>query len=149
MPTLPKKLSCYICEKALDLHTPADAERCREAGHEIVYGNVGLNNQMRWLHAIELTTKEPDRIGTQCCAVCYCFLPGDWGEVERPDGTKICGACALDTVHNCYENAENISIPDSYMGSNDSVDFWRCSVCHRTITVGELLKMREADANNS
>jgi hypothetical protein len=148
MPTLLKTLLCYHCGEIIGRHSIDASIKCREAHHELVHGRAGLNNQMSWLHAIELTTKEPDRIGTQCCAVCFCFLPGHWGTVKRPDGINICGACARDIDHNCYENAQHINTQDSYMGSGDSENFWQCSICKRTITVGELLEMREADANH-
>lgn len=138
MPTLILNLKCYVCGRELQEHSESEAKFCREQVHERIHGKRGLHNQQEWLYAIELTTKEPNRIGTQCCKKCRCFLPGKWGTVGRSSG-NVCGQCAREEVHDCYANAVHIVIPGSRMG-DPTEDFWQCKMCERKITVDEFLK---------
>jgi len=97
MPTLLLTYECMICGEAIMRHGPSEADKCRKLIHERVHGRGKLNDQSRWLHAMELTKLEPARIGTQCCWICRCFLPGLWGTVTMNDGKRICGQCARDS----------------------------------------------------
>lgn len=143
MPTAKMDALCLNCSRPINEHSGDEANTCHDAVHEAMYCEGGYHDQQKWLHDWHLTEKEPHRIGSQCCAICRAFLPGDWGTVRRPEG-NICGACARDDEHDCYANAVHISIPDSYMGSGDSKDYWQCKICERPITVGELLKRKTA-----
>lgn len=143
------KQKCHICGRVVREHTTVEAKKCGRAVHKLMFDTLkplGIA-----LHARELTSAEPDRIANgQVCVVCGCFLPGDWGDApaypKRQDmpSARMCGQCLRDIDHDCHKNALHVMEQDSYMGSGDGADYWKCKICHRRIGVGEFIKKEQA-----